>query len=123
MSTSMRPAPRCPELLAPRQVIDTLAELGVAAMGFGWDIKDLRRGEGELLARVTSEPDGAQPSTWASLMDAATSAASTSFDGPPRLRMPARIERVQVHAAPPATAMLSVRRRPRYHHHRCRDHR
>ncbi|WP_029109654.1 type I polyketide synthase [Mycobacterium sp. URHD0025] len=103
---------RCTELLAPRQVIDTLAELGVAAMGFGWDIKDLRRGEGELLARVTSEPDGTQPSTWASLMDAATSAASTSFDGPPRLRMPARIERVQVHAAPPATATLSVRRRP-----------
>lgn len=103
---------RCTELLPPRQVIDTLAELGVAAMGFGWDIKDLRRGEGELLARVTSEPDGRQPSTWASLMDAATSAASTSFDGPPRLRMPARIERVQVHGAPPATAMLSVRRRP-----------
>lgn len=103
---------RCPEQLPPRHVIDTLAELGVAAMGFGWDITDLRRGDGELLARVTSEPDGAQPSTWASLMDAATSAASTSFDGPPRLRMPARIERVDVYGAPPATAMLSVRRRP-----------
>lgn len=103
---------RCPEQLPPRHVIDTLAELGVAAMGFGWDITDLRRGEGELLARVTSEPDGAQPNTWASLVDAATSAASTSFDGPPRLRMPARIERVDVHGAPPATAMLSVRRRP-----------
>ncbi|OBB13454.1 polyketide synthase [Mycolicibacterium setense] len=103
---------RCTELLPPRHVIDTLAELGVAAMGFGWDIEDLRRGEGELLARVTSEPDGTQPSTWASLVDAATSAASTTFDGPPRLRMPAGIERVQVQVAPPATAMLSVRRRP-----------
>ncbi|MED5813077.1 SDR family NAD(P)-dependent oxidoreductase [Mycolicibacterium sp. 050232] len=103
---------RCPEQLPPRHVIDTLAELGVAAMGFGWDITDLRRGDGELLAEVTSEPDGAQPNTWASLVDAATSAASTSFDGPPRLRMPARIERVDVHGAPPATAMLSVRRRP-----------
>lgn len=103
---------RCPEQLPPRHVIDTLAELGVAAMGFGWDITDLRRGEGELLATVSSEPDGAQPSTWASLVDAATSAASTSFDGPPRLRMPARIERVDVHGAPPAIAMLSVRRRP-----------
>ncbi|WP_454790935.1 type I polyketide synthase [Mycolicibacterium lutetiense] len=103
---------RCPEQLAPRHVIDTLAELGVAAMGFDWDIKDLRRGDGELLARVSSESDGGQPGTWASLVDAATSAASTSFDGPPRLRMPARIERVRVHAAPPAIAMLSVRRRP-----------
>lgn len=103
---------RCTEQLPPRHVIDTLAELGVAAMGFGWDIKDLRRGEDELLARVSSESDGAQPVTWASLVDAATSAASTSFGGPPRLRMPARIERVRVHGSPPATAMLSVRRRP-----------
>lgn len=103
---------RCTEPLPPRHVIDTLAELGVAAMGFGWDITDLRRGAGELLARVSSEPDGARPDTWASLVDAATSAASTSFDGPPRLRMPARIERVGVYGTPPATAMLSVRRRP-----------
>ncbi|WKG01540.1 type I polyketide synthase [Mycolicibacterium sp. HK-90] len=103
---------RCTEPLAPRHVIDTLAELGVAAMGFDWDIKDLRRGDGELLARVSSESDGSQPTTWASLVDAATSAASTSFDGPPRLRMPARIEQVRVLGVPPATAMLSVRRRP-----------
>ncbi|CRZ13590.1 type I polyketide synthase [Mycolicibacterium neworleansense] len=103
---------RCTEQLAPRHVIDTLAELGVAAMGFDWDITDLRRGDGELLARVSSEADGSRPTSWASLVDAATSAASTSFDGSPRLRMPARIERVHVHAVPPATAMLSVRRRP-----------
>ncbi|OMB99927.1 polyketide synthase [Mycobacterium sp. NS-7484] len=103
---------RCTEQLAPRHVIDTLAELGVAAMGFEWVIKDLRRGEGELLASVSSEADGSQPCTWASLVDAATSAASTIFDGPPRLRMPARIERVHVYGAPQATAMLSVRRRP-----------
>lgn len=103
---------RCTEQLPPRHVIDTLAELGVAAMGFAWDIEDLRRGDGELLARVSSESDGSQPTTWASLVDAATSAASTSFDGPPRLRMPARIEQVRVYGAPPATAMLSVRRRP-----------
>ncbi|NOQ99846.1 acyltransferase domain-containing protein [Mycolicibacterium fortuitum] len=103
---------RCAEPLPPRHVIDTLAELGVAAMGFGWDITDLHRGDGELLARVNSEGDGSQPATWASLVDAATSAASTSFAGPKRLRMPARIERVQVNAAPPATAVLSVRRRP-----------
>ncbi|OMC39938.1 polyketide synthase [Mycobacterium sp. GA-1841] len=103
---------RCAEQLPPRHVIDTLAELGVAAMGFDWDIKVLHRGDDELLVSVSSAADGSQPSTWAPLVDAATSAASTIFDGPPRLRMPARIERVQVNGAPQATAILSVRRRP-----------
>lgn len=103
---------RCGEHLPPGHVVDTLAGLGVAAMGFDWQIRDLRRGEGELLARVAAAADGSAPATWAPLLDAATSAASTVFDGPPRLRMPARIERVQVYGRPPATAVLQVRRRP-----------
>jgi 6-methylsalicylic acid synthase len=93
-------------------VIDTLARLGVAAMGFGWDVREMHRGPDELLAVVDAEVDGSAPTSWASLLDAATSAASTIFNGPPRLRMPARIERVHVHGAPPATATLLVRRRP-----------
>ncbi len=103
---------RCVESLSPSHVVDTLATLGVAAMGFGWEILDLRRGDGELVARVASDGDRAEPETWAPLLDAATSAASTIFDGPPRLRMPARIERVQVYGRPPAVAVLQVRRRP-----------
>ena len=103
---------RCTEPLPRGHVVDTLATLGVAAMGFGWDIKDLRRGDNELVAVVAAETDGSPPTSWASLIDAATSAASTTFDGPPRLRMPARIERVHVHGAPPAVATLLVRRRP-----------
>lgn len=103
---------RCTEELAPRHVIDTLARLGVAAMGFGWDVREMHRGPDEFLAVVDAEADGSAPTSWASLLDAATSAASTIFDGPPRLRMPARIERVHVHGAPPATATLLVRRRP-----------
>ena len=103
---------RCHEVLAPTAVVDTLAELGVAAMGFGWDVLDLRRGDGELLARVAADRDGSVPTSWAGLLDAATSAASTIFDGPPRLRMPARIEQVQVYGEPPAVALLSVRHRP-----------
>ena len=81
-------------------------------MGFAWKITDLRRGADELLAVVTSEPDGSVPTTWASLVDAATSTASTAFDAPLRLRMPARIERVHVHGDAPATANVLVRRRP-----------
>lgn len=103
---------RCIESLPPEHVIDTLATLGVAAMGFGWEILDLRRGDGELIARVAADSDRSEPETWAPLLDAATSAASTIFDGPPRLRMPARIERIQVYGRPPAVAVLHVRRRP-----------
>ena len=103
---------RCTEVLPNRHVVDALAALGVAAMGFDWDIRDMRRGPGELFAVVAAAADGAVPPSWASLVDAATSAASVVFDGPPRLRMPARIERVRVHGAPPSVATLLVRRRP-----------
>lgn len=102
---------RCAEQLPPGHVVDTLAGVGVAAMGFGWQILELRRGDGELLARVAAEPDGSAPATWAGLLDAATSAASTVFEGPPRLRMPARIDRVHVCGEPPAEAVLHIRRR------------
>lgn len=81
-------------------------------MGFGWDILDLRRGTGQLLARVSAEADGSVPASWASLLDAATSAASTVFDGPPRLRMPARVDRVHVYGAAPAVGVIHVVRRP-----------
>ncbi|MGE0214583.1 beta-ketoacyl synthase N-terminal-like domain-containing protein [Mycolicibacterium sp.] len=99
---------RCPEVLPPGHVVDTLAALGVAAMGFGWTFRELRCGDGELVVDVTVE----DPSSWAPLFDAATSAASTIFDGPPRLRMPARIERVHVPGPAPAAATLVIRRRP-----------
>lgn len=102
---------RCTEPLPPGHVVDTLATLGVAATGFGWQVLEIRRGAGELLVRVRAEADGSVPSTWATLLDAATSAASTVFDGPPRLRMPARVDRVHVCGAPPAVAVVHVRRR------------
>lgn len=102
---------RCTERLPSGHVVDTLAALGVAAMGFGWKILEIRRGAGELLVRVSAEADGSVPRSWAGLLDAATSAASTVFDGSPRLRMPASIERVHVCGAPPALALLHVRLR------------
>ncbi|MEO3761128.1 type I polyketide synthase [Mycobacterium sp. B14F4] len=102
---------RCSRVLPMDHVVDTLATLGVAAMGFDWQILEMHGGDGELLARVGAHRDGSAPATWASLLDAATSAASTVFDGPPRLRMPASIERVQVHGRAPGVALLHVRRR------------
>ncbi|VEG40122.1 polyketide synthase family protein [Mycolicibacterium flavescens] len=102
----------CRDPLPSNHVVDTLATLGVAAMGFDWEILELHGGDGELLAKVAARGDRTTPDTWAPLLDAATSAASTVFDGPPRLRMPAHIDRVQVHGRPPAVALLHVRRRP-----------
>ncbi len=103
---------RCGTELPPDHVVDRLATLGVAEMGFGWQVVDLRQGDGEYLAQVRANPDGSRPETWAGLLDAATSVASTVFDGPPRLRMPARIERVSILAAPSDSVLLHVRRRP-----------
>ena len=74
---------RCSEVLPPSHIVDTLAGVGVAAMGFGWQVLEMRRGEGELLVRVSTEADGSTPPTWAGLLDAATSAASTSVRRPP----------------------------------------
>jgi 6-methylsalicylic acid synthase len=80
-------------------------------MGFPWEVRELRRGDCELLARVAAQRDESPPTTWAGLLDAAASVASTVIDSPPRLRMPARIDRVRVHGTPPAEALLHVRRR------------
>ncbi|CQD07302.1 beta-ketoacyl synthase [Mycobacterium lentiflavum] len=102
---------RCAEQSPPNSVVDKLAKLGVAEMGFGWEVVDLWAGAGEFLAQVRAEPDGSHPSTWAGLIDAATSVASTVFDGAPRLRMPARIERVRVLGKPSDSVLLHVRRR------------
>ena len=101
---------RCPEVLPNGHVVDTLAELGVAAMGFPWEITELRRGDGEMLAVVRAEPDGSAPATWAGLLDAATSAASVVFDSPLRLRMPARIDRVSLRGTPVPFAVMHIRR-------------
>jgi 6-methylsalicylic acid synthase len=101
---------RCSEPLHRNYVVDTLAALGVAAMGFPWEMLELHRGPDELLALVHAEPDGSIPAGWAGLLDAATSVASTVFDSPLRLRMPARIDRVQLLGSPVASAMLHVER-------------
>lgn len=101
---------RCTETLPAGHIVDTLADLGVAAMGFPWEITELLRGDGELLAVVRAEPDGSAPDTWAGLLDAATSAASIVFESPLRLRMPARIDRVSLRGAPVALALMHIRR-------------
>ncbi len=103
---------RCTERLDPEFVVDRLASIGVEEMGFPWRIDRIRRGEGELFVRVVADPAGPPPRTWASVLDAALSAASVVFDGPATLRMPAHIRRVDIGGRPPAEALISVRALP-----------
>ncbi len=93
------------EELPPGYVVDRLAELGVADMGYPWTVHGLRRGEGVLTAAADAPLDR----SWAAVLDAALSMASVVFPGPGVLRMPARIDRVVRAGAPPRRAGITVR--------------
>ncbi|UQU67678.1 type I polyketide synthase [Couchioplanes caeruleus] len=98
------------ESLDTGYVIDRLATLGVAAMGFPWAVERMERGDGALRATVVAEPEtGATPQTWGSILDAALSIASVVFTGPPILRMPQHIRRVSLAESAPARARILVR--------------
>ncbi|WP_433571225.1 type I polyketide synthase [Streptomyces sp. CA-251247] len=97
-----------PEVLDPGHVIERLAELGVADMGYPWQIEELRRGEGTLTAVATAELDR----SWAAVLDAALSMASVIFSGPGVLRMPAHIDQVTRSGPPPRRAAITVRLDP-----------
>ncbi|MFG2791821.1 SDR family NAD(P)-dependent oxidoreductase [Streptomyces sp. NPDC048419] len=86
-------------------VIDRLAELGVADMGYPWTIDELRCGEGALTAVASAPLDR----SWAAILDAALSMASVIFPGPAMLRMPAHIDQVTRAGAPPRRAAIAVR--------------
>jgi 6-methylsalicylic acid synthase len=91
-------------------VIDRLATLGVAAMGFPWVVERMRRGQDTLVATVRADPESdEQPGTWGSILDAALSTASVVFAGEPILRMPAAIQRVSLAPRSPARATITVR--------------
>ncbi|MFJ7073635.1 SDR family NAD(P)-dependent oxidoreductase [Streptomyces sp. NPDC098781] len=96
------------EDLDGRYVIDRLAELGVADMGYPWTIDELRSGEGTLTALASAPLDR----SWAAILDAALSMASVIFPGPAVLRMPAHIDQVTRAGAPPRRATIAVRLDP-----------
>ena len=97
--------------------IDYLSKVGVSAMGFPWAIKEHYGNTKEMIARVDSAPEVApgaalpwDASSWAPILDAATSVGSTIFMDDPRLRMPAHIQKVEIFTRenPPKTAWLYV---------------
>ncbi|MGW5454844.1 type I polyketide synthase [Nocardia sp. NPDC003979] len=88
-------------------VIDRLAALGVTSMGLHWQIIEAERNDQGLSARVKST--AAAPDSWATFLDAALSAASVVFPGPPALRMPAHITECRFPSgSPPAEVVLTV---------------
>ncbi|GAA3749229.1 type I polyketide synthase [Salinactinospora qingdaonensis] len=101
----------CSERLAEDFVTDRLAGIGVAAMGFPWQIEELAQGDEQLLATVKAgDASDEKPMSWAAIMDAALSIASVVFPGPPTLRMPAHIDRVSLRSdSSPIRAFIHVR--------------
>ncbi|KAL8792097.1 MAG: hypothetical protein Q9195_005272 [Heterodermia aff. obscurata] len=97
--------------------IDYLAGVGVSAMGFPWAVTEHFGTEKEMMARVDVSPDTKEgaplpwdKSSWAPILDAATSIGSTLFFGTPRLRMPAQVSTVRFcsSALPPKTGYIHV---------------
>ncbi|MET9145687.1 SDR family NAD(P)-dependent oxidoreductase [Streptomyces sp. NPDC004042] len=99
------PVVRGPEELDPGHVVERLAELGVADMGYPWTIDTLHRGEGTLTAVASAPLDR----SWAAILDAALSMASVIFSGPAVLRMPAHVDQVTRTGPAPRRAVIAVR--------------
>ncbi|KAK6840053.1 hypothetical protein PG987_005919 [Apiospora arundinis] len=110
---------RIRDVLPPNFSIDYLEKVGVSAMGFPWAITEHYGNLKEMVARVDVSPDtkeGAElpwdASSWAPILDAATSVGSTIFFNDPKLRMPAQIDQVNFYteygAAPPKVGYLYV---------------
>jgi 6-methylsalicylic acid synthase len=99
--------------------IDYLAKVGVSAMGFPWQVSEHYGNLQEMIALVDVSPDTDdsrfpqwENSSWAPLLDAATSIGSTIFYDDPKLRMPAQIGKVvfNTSSSPPKTGWIRVER-------------
>jgi 6-methylsalicylic acid synthase len=87
---------RLPIALSPTFSVDYLAKVGVPDMGFPWKVLEHIENSDEMLAKVHSNPDDTpgMNDLWASILDSATSIASTIFYREPKLRMPTAVGRV-----------------------------
>ncbi|OGM40961.1 hypothetical protein ABOM_010478 [Aspergillus bombycis] len=110
--------PRINNKLEDNFSIDYLASVGVSAMGFPWVVTEHHGNLDEMVARVDVSPNNGSgeipwdKSSWAPILDSATSVASTLFFDNPRLRMPAHVKEVKilVEQPPPKIAWLYVKK-------------
>jgi acyl transferase domain-containing protein/acyl carrier protein len=99
---------RITERLPDDHVFSLLASLEVPAMGFPWRVEELRRAaDAELLA--VDSCGLVQPTTWASVLDAALSLPTAVVPGTPTLRMPAEVGRMTVWEDPEDRVVIHVR--------------
>ena len=85
-----------PRALNASFTVNYLAELGVSEMGFPWRVLEHLENDSEMLAKVHADPEAScsrhwNGTSWASILDAATSISSTIFHRDPLLRMPTAI--------------------------------
>ncbi|MEW5632606.1 polyketide synthase dehydratase domain-containing protein, partial [Streptomyces hydrogenans] len=99
---------RCAETVSTDYVLERVAQIGVAGMGFPWEIQELRRGGPHELFAVIDTGEEAT-ATWASLLDGAMTVTSVLFLGEPILRMPSHIARLALIGDPPRRANVQVR--------------
>lgn len=90
-------------------VVERLHAVGIADVGFPWQIDTLAGADGELVATVRHDPTGDHAGIgWPSLFDAVLSIAPLAFSGAETLRMPAMIERVTVGEPLPEQVVIHV---------------
>ncbi len=105
---------RCAEVVSPHYLHERVRQIGVAGMGFPWEIQELRRGgSNELFAVIDTGEAGT--GTWASLLDGAMTVTSVLFLGEPVVRMPSNIARLALLGDPPQRAQVHVRAAERAH--------
>lgn len=85
-----------PRKLNASFTINYLAKAGVSEMGFPWRVIEHLENDSEMLAKVHADPNASSSrhwdgTSWASILDAATSISSTIFHREPLLRMPSAI--------------------------------
>ncbi|WP_229348065.1 type I polyketide synthase [Streptomyces sp. UNOB3_S3] len=103
---------RCQEPLTGH-VERLLADIGADGIGFDWQAVDLRRGTGEMTARMTLGSRSSGTASWATLFDAAVSLTPLVLPDQSTQRMPARIRTVAVHGdTPPAEINVVARLHP-----------
>ncbi|KAL8689084.1 MAG: hypothetical protein Q9218_005164 [Villophora microphyllina] len=95
--------------------VQYLADVGVAEMGFPWKVLEHHGNENEMLAKVHADPESTPSrhwggTSWASILDAATSISSTIFFNEPLLRMPTALEQISIltNDATPASCYIYV---------------
>ena len=110
---------RIADILPSNFSVDYLAKVGVSAMGFPWQVSEHYGNLQEMVTLVDASPDiddGRFPqwdsTSWAPLLDAATSIGSTIFYNDPKLRMPAHIGQVTFNTSksPPKTGWIRAER-------------